>query len=213
MAFRSNPQPDGSRERDAEQRDGDSTSPTTDAAFAEVGQQRADEGDAQHGEEEGATSELSSDQDRVLRLRAEMENLRGRTAREISEVRRYAALPLARDLLPVLDNIDRAIEAAEKAGDAGNLLEGFRMVRQQLLGVLQQHDCTPIEAEAAPFDPQFHEAIQQFASDDVPAGNVMTVTQAGYRMHDRIVRPAQVIVSSGAPAGDEAGEPGASVQQ
>jgi molecular chaperone GrpE len=144
-------------------------------------------------------SELAAANDRALRLQAEMQNLRNRTTREIAEERRYAALPVLRELLPVVDNIDRAIEAAEKAGEAENLLAGFRLVRQQLMTVLTQHHCQPIAAEGLPFDPNFHQAILQQPSADVPAGHVTMVVQAGYKLHDRVVRPAQVIVSSGAP--------------
>jgi molecular chaperone GrpE len=147
-----------------------------------------------------ATSELAAANDRALRLQAEMQNLRNRTAREIADERRYAALPVLRDLLPVVDNIDRAIEAAEKAGEAENLLEGFRLVRQQLMTTLTQHQCEPITADGQPFDPNYHQAILQQPSADVPAGHVMMVTQTGYKLHDRVVRPAQVIVSSGPPA-------------
>jgi molecular chaperone GrpE len=145
--------------------------------------------------------ELAAANDRALRLQAEMQNLRNRTSREIADERRYAALPILRDLLPVIDNIDRAIEAAEKAGEAENLLEGFRLVRQQLMSTLTRHSCEPIPAEGQPFDPNYHEAILQQPSPEVPAGHVMMVTQSGYKLHDRVVRPAQVIVSSGPPAG------------
>jgi molecular chaperone GrpE len=146
-----------------------------------------------------ATDELAAANDRVLRLQAEMQNLRNRTSREIADERRYAALPVLRDLLPVVDNIDRAIEAAEKAGEAENLLEGFRLVRQQLMTTLGRHQCEPIPAEGQPFDPNFHQAILQQTSAEVPAGHVMHVAQSGYKLHDRVVRPAQVIVSSGPP--------------
>ena len=145
-------------------------------------------------------ADLAAANDRALRLQAEMQNLRNRSSREIADERRYAALPILRDLLPVVDNIDRAIEAAEKAGEAENLLEGFRLVRQQLLTILTRHQCESIPAEGQPFDPNFHEAILQQPSADVPAGNVIMQTQTGYKLHDRVVRPAQVIVSSGAPA-------------
>jgi molecular chaperone GrpE len=144
-------------------------------------------------------ADLADANDRALRLQAEMQNLRSRTSREIADERRYAALPVLRDLLPVVDNIDRAIEAAEKAGEAENLLEGFRLVRQQLMSTLARHECEPIPAEGLPFDPNFHQAILQQPSTNVPAGHVTTVAQAGYKLHDRVVRPAQVIVSSGPP--------------
>jgi molecular chaperone GrpE len=144
-------------------------------------------------------AELANANERVLRLQAEMQNLRNRTSREIADERRYATLPLLRELLPVVDNIDRAIEAAEKAGEADNLLAGFRLVKQQLHAILTQHHCEPIAAENETFDPNFHQAILQQPSADVPAGHVLQVTQSGYKLHDRVVRPAQVIVSSGAP--------------
>jgi len=146
-------------------------------------------------------AELAAANDRLLRLQAEMQNLRNRTAREISDERRYAALPILRELLPVLDNIDRAIEAAEKAGEAENLLEGFRLVRQQLVATLANHGAEPIQALGQPFDPNFQQAILHQPSNDVPADTVTMVTQEGYKLHDRVVRPAQVIVSSGPAKG------------
>jgi molecular chaperone GrpE len=145
-------------------------------------------------------ADLAAERDRNLRLRAELENVRNRTSRELAETIRYAALPIVRDLLPVLDNIDRAMEAAQKAGETGPLVDGIRMVRQQLIGVLGQHNAEEIAALGQPFDPQFHAAILHQPSPDVPADHIAMVTQAGYRMHDRVVRPSQVIVSSGPPA-------------
>jgi molecular chaperone GrpE len=145
----------------------------------------------------GAEAELAAERDRALRLRAELENYRARASRELADERRYASLPIARDVMGVLDNIDRAIAAAEKNHEGGSLLEGFRLVRQQLVSVLSQHDCVEIPAAGAEFDPQFHAAILQQPSDEVPAGHVAMVAQPGYQLHDRVVRPAQVIVSSG----------------
>jgi molecular chaperone GrpE len=142
-------------------------------------------------------AELAAANDRLLRMHAEMQNLRNRTSREIADERRYAALPILRDLLPVLDNINRAIEAAEKANEAEKLLEGFRLVRQQLITTLANHGAEPIEALGQPFDPNFHQAILHQPSNDAPADTVTMVTQQGYKLHDRVVRPTQVIVSSG----------------
>jgi molecular chaperone GrpE len=144
-----------------------------------------------------ATDELAAQGERLLRLQAEMQNLRNRTSREIADERKYAALPVLTDLLPVVDNIDRAIEAAEKSGEAENLLAGFRLVKQQLHTILVRNECVPIPAENEVFDPNIHQAILQQPSADVPAGKVMMVTQQGYKLHDRVVRPAQVIVSAG----------------
>lgn len=144
-----------------------------------------------------ADAELAAERDRNLRLRAELENVRTRSAREIADSLKYASLPLVRDLLPVLDNIDRALEAAAKADEVGPLTEGVKLVRQQLLTVLGQHSVQEIPAQGEAFDPQFHAAILQQPSRDVPASHVTMVTQAGYKLHDRVVRPSQVIVSSG----------------
>ncbi len=172
------------------------TDDALDAAMADVAGLDAD---ADAAPDDAA--QLALERDRSLRLQAEMENLRARTAREISEQARYASLPLVRDLLPAIDNIERAIDAAGQAGDSNSLLEGFLLVHQQLLSTLQQHHCTRIEALGEPFDPQFHAAILQQPSDEVPANHVVLVAQAGYKLHDRVVRPAQVIISTG-PAAD-----------
>ncbi len=140
--------------------------------------------------------ELGQMKDRALRVQAELENYRKRVAREAEEQRRYADMGLLREILPVLDNMERAIEAAEKSGEAPGLLEGFRMVVTQLTGVLERHHCTPIEALNRPFDPNLHEAISQMPSNDHPPNTVMHVVQTGYVLHDRVVRPSQVIVSA-----------------
>jgi len=142
-------------------------------------------------------ADWAAEKDRVLRLQAEMENLRTRTAREILNERRYAPLPLIRDLLPAIDNMNRAIEAAPPGEEAGQMLEGFELVRQLMVGILKQHQCTEIEALGEPFDPEVHEAILQQPSDETPTGHVLQVAEAGYQLHGRVVRPAKVIVSSG----------------
>ena len=147
--------------------------------------------------EQDLATELEAQKDRTLRLQAEMQNIQQRAAREINDERRYGSLPLMRDLLPVGDNMDRAIEAAEKDSDVESLLEGFKLVRQQLANVLTTHQCEPIEAEGQPFDPEQHEAILQQPSDEIPAGTVIMVTQTGCRLHQRVVRAPHVIVSSG----------------
>ena len=141
-------------------------------------------------------SELAAAKDRELRAHAELDNYRKRAARELDERLRYANLPLLRDLLPVLDNVDRAIEAAEKSADANALLEGFKIVSQQLGDVLKRHHCTRIEALHTPFDPNVHHAVMQQPSEEHPANTVLMVTQNGYQLHDRVVRPSQVIVSA-----------------
>lgn len=183
---------------DMEPADDDQDQPVDGIIGRDLAEELAGSAESEAGRPDPA-AELAAANDRLLRLHAEMQNLRNRTSREIADERRYAALPVCRELLPVVDNIDRAIEAAERAGEAETLLEGFRLVRQQLVTILSQHHCEPIDAEGQPFDPNFHEAILQQPSPDHEAGSVMMMTQTGYRMHDRVVRPAQVIVSSGPP--------------
>ncbi len=174
----------------------------TAAAFAQQVDAACAEGEDEPSDLE---AELAAEKDRLLRLQAEMQNLRNRLSREIADERRYSPLPLLRDLLPVVDNIDRAVEAAEQQGEAASLLEGIKLVRQLLVGILEQHDCQPINALGEPFDPQVHEAILKQPSNEHPADHVSLVTQQGYQLHDRVVRPSQVIVSAG-PAEAEAEE-------
>ena len=141
-------------------------------------------------------SEMDAARDRALRAQADLDNYRKRVHRQMEEERRYAEIPLLRDLLPVLDNLHRAIEAADKSPDPAVLLEGLKLVASQLEGVLQRHHCTPIEALHAPFDPHRHEAIAQQPSQNHPPNTVLLVTQRGFQLHDRVVRPCQVIVSA-----------------
>lgn len=148
-------------------------------------------------------AQLAAARDRELRLLAELDNTRKRAEREIAEERRYANLPLMRDLLPVLDNVFRAIEAGEKSPGAEPIVQGMRLVAEQLENVLRRHHCVRIEAQGAAFDPHQHEAIAQMASNETPAQHVSAVALQGFRLHDRVVRPSQVVVSSG-PAGGAA---------
>ncbi len=139
-------------------------------------------------------------EERVLRAQAELENFRKRARRELDEERRYAVLPLVSDLLPVLDNLDRAIGAAEENEGAAGLLEGVKMVAQQLMGVLEQHECRRIQDLGESFDPNLHEAIGQESSAEYGEGVISRVTRIGYCLHDRVVRPSQVMISTGRPA-------------
>jgi molecular chaperone GrpE len=157
--------------------------------------------DAVHAtDDENAVAQLTADlqaaKDRELRCRAELDNFRKRAARELEDQSRYANMSLLRDLLPVLDNIERAIAAAEQHTDAAALLDGFKMVQQQLEEVLKGHSCQKIESLHMPFDPNLHHAVMQQPSDEHPANTVLMVTQNGYQLHDRVVRPSQVIVST-----------------
>ncbi len=143
--------------------------------------------------------ELVEAKKRTQLAQADLENYRKRMEREQQQERRYASMRLLRDLLPVLDNMQRAIEAAEQTEESASLLEGFKLVAQQLQTMLGQHNCESIVAVGEPFDPNLHEAVSQMPSEEYPAGTVMVETAVGYLLHDRVVRPSQVIVSTGSP--------------
>lgn len=163
---------------------------------AEAAKPQAEAAPAQQDATAKLQAELQAAKDRELRCHAELDNYRKRASRELSEGLRYANMGLLRDLLPVLDNVERAIQAAEQNGDANTLLDGFKMVQQQIETVLKGHDCKLIEALHQPFDPHVHHAVMQQPSDEYPANTVLMVTQNGYQLHDRVVRPSQVIVST-----------------
>jgi molecular chaperone GrpE len=150
------------------------------------------------GELETAIAERDELKDQLLRTRAEMENMRKRMNRERDEERRYAALPVVRDLLPALDNLRRALEAGQKQG-GGDLLQGVQMVLKQLEEVLGRHGAKTIPALGLPFDPNVHEALQQAPSEEHPPMTVLQELEQGYQLHDRVIRPTKVIVSSNPP--------------
>jgi molecular chaperone GrpE len=143
--------------------------------------------------------QLDEANDRVLRGQAELENFRKRMRRELDDERRYAALPAISDLLGVLDNLERAVEAAGSSDSSAGLLDGVKMVAQQFTSVLEQHHCRRIETIGRPFDPHLHEAVGQEPRNDIPVGNIARELRSGYRLHDRVVRPAQVLVAAAPP--------------
>jgi molecular chaperone GrpE len=132
----------------------------------------------------------------LQRTRADFDNYQKRSTRDAQQERRYAQVPLATDLLPALDNLDRALAAARQAGDAGPLAQGVGMVQTQLLDALRRHGITPVAAQGQPFDPNVHQAVMQQPSADQPPGTVLQVLQPGFQVHDRVLRPASVIVST-----------------
>ncbi len=138
---------------------------------------------------------LQEEKDRTLRLCAELDNVRRRFAREMMDERKYSGIEVIRAFLPVMDNLQRAIVAAEQQNADAALLEGVQMVYQQMTDALRQNHCTKIEAQDQPFDPNFHQAISQMPNADLPDNTVMIVALDGYMLHDRVVRASQVVVS------------------
>lgn len=142
-----------------------------------------------------AIAERDAAVDRALRTQAELENYRRRMQRERDEDRRYAALPLVRDLLPGLDNLQRALDAAQHTDDLAAMLQGVEMVAAQIQEILTRHGAEPIAAVGEPFDPNRHEAITQMPSTEHPPMTVIDEIERGYMLHDRVIRPSKVIVS------------------
>ncbi len=142
--------------------------------------------------------QLADAKQEVLRAHAELDNFRKRKQREMDQQLKYASLPLMRDLVSVLDNLQRAAEAAknEQAG-LDSLRDGVEMVIQQFVSVLAKYGCHGIEAVGTDFDPNVHEAVSHVPSEQHAAGKVIQEVAPGYRLHERVVRPSNVIVSSG----------------
>ena len=141
-------------------------------------------------------SERDQFRDLAQRTRAEFENYQKRNQREREQDRRYWYSPLVLDLLPVLDNLDRTLAAAEQAGETGALVQGVAMARGQFLEMLKRHGIIRIDADGKPFDPNIHQAVVQKPSPDHEPGTVLQVLEQGFMNHDRVLRPAKVIVSS-----------------
>jgi molecular chaperone GrpE len=133
--------------------------------------------------------------ERLLRVSAELENLRKRTARQIEEERRAANIALIENLLPVVDGLQHALDAAEIAADSAEMIRGMHMIYQQLLGVLEKHHCYRLGNPGEKFDPFQHEAVKQIYVPDEEPGTVVDVLQPGFKVYDRVLRPAKVIVA------------------
>ena len=144
--------------------------------------------------------QLADLKDRELKAQAELENFRKRLLRDTEQQLKYALLPLVRDLVEVVDNLNRASDAATSGGSTDGLVAGVKLVQHQFHSVLAKYSCKPIESVGQPFDPNFHQAIAQQPSDQYAAGLIMMETSVGYVMHDRVVRPSMVIVSTGPAA-------------
>jgi molecular chaperone GrpE len=143
--------------------------------------------------------------DRLLRALAEAENERRRAERTAAEARQYAVADFARELLEVLDNLQRAIAAAEQAAAASSadqaLIDGVRATERMLVALLERFGVRRIEALGRRFDPNLHEALFEVDDDAHPPGTVVQVVEDGYTIHHRLLRPARVVVAKGSVAG------------
>jgi len=179
------------REQTPSSAEGDELSPAGDEAVTSGDAERSvkDQIDALRAERDAL-------HDQRLRAQAELENFRKRARKETEQTQRYGELPLVRDLLPGLDNLRRTLAAAEESHNVDQLIEGVRMVLKQFEDILARHAVVPIEAVGQPFDPNRHEAVQQLPSAGHPSMTVLQELERGYTLHDRVVRPGKVIVSS-----------------
>ncbi|CAM1646079.1 GrpE nucleotide exchange factor [Bartonella apihabitans] len=161
---------------------------------------------ADEGADPVAAMQAENDElkDQVLRLAAEMENLRRRTARDVADARAYSVANFARDMLQVSDNLNRALQAIpdgarEKDTGLNALAEGVEMTERAMMAALERNGVKKIEPEGQKFDPNFHQAMFEIPNADVPNNTVQQVVQAGYVIGDRVLRPAMVGVSKGGP--------------
>jgi len=148
---------------------------------------------------EGKDTEISQLKDRVQRIGAEMENTRKRLERERTESISYANERIMRDLLPIVDNLERALDHARNDTTADSLTEGVAITLKAFQDTLSRFGCTAFEAAGAAFDPNYHEAVMQEESGDYPEKTVVRELQKGYMLHSRLLRPAMVVVSKALP--------------
>jgi molecular chaperone GrpE len=152
-------------------------------------------------EEMARLRKLAAERDQYLdiaqRTRAEFENYQKRNQKDRELDRKYAFGPLVLDLLPVIDNLERTLDAARKAGDNGALVQGVALVQKQFLDALKRHGIHRVDAApGGAFDPNLHQAVMQRPVDGMDAGHIVDVHEQGYLNQDRVLRPAKVTVSA-----------------
>ena len=173
--------------------------------LAEKVAQESDEGTDENAgpetltEAQEAIAELN---ERIVRLPADFDNFRKRAQREKDEARQFANQGLLEKLLPVLDNFEMALTAVKDADPS--VRDGVQMILDQLLGVLKESGVEPVDAMGQPFDPNLHEALSQEETTEVEEGTAVQQVQRGYKLNDRLVRPARVVVAKAPGAAEEA---------
>lgn len=150
-------------------------------------------------------AEVTENKDRYLRSVADMENLRKRTARDKEEIRRLATSGIIEAILPVIDNLQMGLAAAANHPEAKDITVGFEMVGTQFDQILSNHGLISLTPEAGTaFDPNLHESVALQPSEEIPEQQIISVMRTGYKLNDRLLRPASVVVSSGPKAEEEA---------
>ncbi len=142
-----------------------------------------------------ALSDTKTHQDQYLRTLADIENLRKRTQKEKDELAKFANENILREILPVIDNLERAVEHAEQAETHDGLFEGVQMTLTQFGQLLSKFGVKPVEAVGKPFDPAYHQAMGQMESEEYPPNTIVQQMQKGYQLNDRLLRPAFVMLA------------------
>ena len=148
-------------------------------------------------------AQLQAERDRCLRLSAEFDNYKKRSAREMTEFRKFANESVFKKLLTVVDNLERALDSGEKQSDPACILEGIQLTHKELLKLFETFNVKPLESEGAPFDPAFHQAVTQQESDKHADNTVISELQKGYLINDRLLRPSMVVVSKSVATQDK----------
>lgn len=161
-----------------------------------------DETEALQNQLTQALEESKGHQEQYLRTLADMENLRKRTQRDKEELAKFANESILRDILPVIDNLERAVEHAEQAESDDGLFEGVQMTLTQFNQLLDKFGVEPVDAIGQPFDPAYHQAMGQLESEEHPINTVVQQMQKGYQLNKRLLRPAFVMLAK-APAAVE----------
>jgi len=147
--------------------------------------------------ESSSDEEIQSLKDQILRMQAEMQNLRRRTEKDVQNAHKFGQEKLIKELLPILDNFDRAIEAAPEGGEVDPVLEGVRMTQGMMYSALEKFNVVTVDPMGEPFDPQVHQAMSMVENPLVEPNTVIAVMQKGYTLSGRLLRPAMVMVSKG----------------
>jgi molecular chaperone GrpE len=145
----------------------------------------------------GLQADLDRFRDLAMRSQADFENFKKRSAREKEDAIKYANNSLLQRLVAIIDNFELGLAAAKEQAQQSPIYSGMVLVQKQLNDLLAENGLQPIEAAGEPFDPNLHEAIAHEPSDEVPEGTVLRQVSRGYRIKDRLLRPAKVVVSSG----------------
>ena len=146
---------------------------------------------------ETAKQEAKETYDRFLRVSAEFENYKKRSAREMDDFRKYANQSLIKEMLAVVDNLERALNSSNGNSSIDKCMaDGVNLTLKEILKVFEKFNVKPIESIGQPFDPTFHQAMMQEETDDYPENTVITELQKGYMIHDRLLRPSMVVVAA-----------------